>query len=52
MSLDLHNPAEPGVMTTGGQYAVAGLVMRSLPVVIAAAPGILTPPTFAPYEFT
>lgn len=52
MSLDLHDPTEPGVRTTGGQYAVAGLVMRSLPVVIAAGPGILAPTTFAPYQLT
>jgi hypothetical protein len=52
VSVDLPDPTEPGVLTTGGQHAVAGLVLRSLPVVIAAAPGLLTPATFAPYRFS
>ena len=52
VSVDLHDPIEPGVMTTGGQYAVAGLVTRAIPEVIAAAAGILTPTIFAPYRAT
>jgi hypothetical protein len=45
LSLDLHDPTDAGVRTTGGQYAVAGLVMNALPVVVAAAPGLLSPTT-------
>jgi hypothetical protein len=51
MSIDLHDPVDTTVRTTAGQYIAAGIVMRALPVVVAAAPGILLPATFAPYEF-
>ncbi|MEV4319134.1 hypothetical protein [Actinocrispum sp. NPDC049592] len=50
MSLDLHDPVGAEVMTTGGQYVVAGLVLRAIPVVVAADPGIVTPYVFAPYQ--
>ena len=52
MSINLHDPVDAGVLTTGGQYITAGIVMRALPVVVAAPPGVLAPVTFAPYRFT
>ena len=51
MSIDLHDPVDPGVRTTAGQYIAAGIVMRAIPVVVDAPPGVLTPMTFAPYRF-
>jgi hypothetical protein len=51
MSIDLHDPVDAGVRTTAGQYIAAGIVMRAIPVVVAAPPGILLPSTFAPYRF-
>jgi hypothetical protein len=51
MSMDLHDPVDADVMTTGGQYIVAGIVMRAIPVVVASDPGVVTPMTFAPYNF-
>jgi hypothetical protein len=50
MSIDLHDPVEEGVRTTAGQYITAGIVMRAIPVVVDALPGILLPETFAPYQ--
>ena len=50
-SIDLHDPEEPGVRTTGGQYITAGIVLRAVPVVVAAPAGVLQPVTFAPYRY-
>jgi hypothetical protein len=52
LSIDLHDPVDTGVRTTAGQYIAAGIVMRAIPVVVAAPPGILLPQTFAPYQFS
>ena len=51
LSIDLHDPVDAGVRTTAAQYIAAGIVMRALPVVVAAPPGVLAPVTFAPYQF-
>jgi len=51
VSIDLHDPVDADVRTTAGQYIAAGIVMRALPVVVAAPPGVLAPVTFAPYSF-
>jgi 2,4-diaminopentanoate dehydrogenase len=48
VSVDLHDPTD--VKTTAGQYLVAGIVMRAIPVVVNATPGILEPVVFAPYR--
>jgi 2,4-diaminopentanoate dehydrogenase len=52
MSIDMHDPTDPNVRTTASQYIAAGIVMQSIPVVAAAAPGIVEPVTFAPYQFS
>ena len=51
MTIDLHDPVDAEVRTTGGQYITAGIVMQAIPVVVAAAPGVVEPVTFAPYHF-
>ena len=51
LSIDLHDPVDATVRTTAGQYIAAGIVMRAIPVVVEAPPGILLPHTFAPYQF-
>ncbi len=51
MTIDLHEPAGTGTRTTAGQYIAAGIVMQSIPVVVAAEPGVLEPTVFAPYRF-
>ncbi|MET3807736.1 hypothetical protein ABIB25_004763 [Nakamurella sp. UYEF19] len=51
MSIDLHDPVDAAVRTTGGQYITAGIVLSAIPAVLAAPPGILQPVTFAPYRF-
>ena len=51
MSIDLHDPVDSDVRTTASQYIAAGIVMQSIPVVVAAPPGIVEPETFAPYRF-
>ena len=43
--------AATDVRTTASQYIAAGIVMQSIPVVLAAAPGVIEPVTFAPYRF-
>lgn len=34
-----------------GQYITAGIVRQAIPVVVAARPGVLVAPQFAPYQF-
>ncbi|WP_433086494.1 NAD(P)H-dependent amine dehydrogenase family protein [Dactylosporangium sp. CA-052675] len=41
MTLNLIEPDEPGVRTTAAQYVTAGPVIRAIPLVLAAPPGIL-----------
>jgi hypothetical protein len=52
MSIDMHDPTDPAVRTTASQYIAAGIVMQSIPVVVAAEPGIIEPVIFAPYTFS
>jgi hypothetical protein len=49
MTLNLVEPDEPGSRTTAAQYVTAGPVIRAIPSVLAAPPGIFEPPVFAPY---
>lgn len=51
MTIDMHDPTDPAVRTTAAQYIAAGVVMQSIPAVVAAPPGVLEPPAFAPYRF-
>ncbi len=52
MSIDMHDPVDSDVRTTASQYVAAGIVMQSIPVVVNAAPGLIEPVTFAPYQFS
>jgi len=47
--IDLVEPENMPDRSKAMQYAVAGPVIRAIPEVIEAPPGILLPPTFAPY---
>lgn len=51
VSIDLHEPRDSTVRTTAGQYITAGIVRQAIPVVVAAEPGVLQIPQFAPYRF-
>lgn len=51
MTLNLIEPDEPGSRTTAGQYITSGPVIRAIPEVLAAPPGIFEPPVFAPFTF-
>lgn len=51
VSIDLHEPRDSTVRTTAGQYITAGIVRQAIPVVVAAEPGVLEIPQFAPYRF-
>lgn len=50
MTLNLVEPDEPGVRTTAAQYITAGPVIRAIPAVVAAPPGIFEPPVFGPWR--
>ena len=47
--IDLVEPEGMPDRSKAMQYAVAGPVIRAIPEVVAAPPGILLPPVFAPY---
>jgi hypothetical protein len=47
--IDLVEPENMPDRSKAMQYAVAGPVIRAIPEVMKAPPGILLPPTFAPY---
>lgn len=49
MTLNLIEPDDPGVRTTAAQYVTAGPVIRAIPAVVAAPPGIFEPPVFGPW---
>ncbi|RAY12791.1 dihydrodipicolinate reductase [Actinomadura craniellae] len=49
MTLNLIEPDDPNSRTTAGQFVTSGPVIRALPEVVAAPPGIFEPPVFAPY---
>lgn len=46
MTLNLVEPDDPGVRTTAAQYVTAGPVVRAIPHVVAAPPGIFEPDVF------
>jgi hypothetical protein len=50
MTLNLVEPDEPGVRTTAAQYVTAGPVVRAIPLVVAASPGILAPTVFGAWS--
>jgi 2,4-diaminopentanoate dehydrogenase len=52
MTIDMHDPIDATVKTTASQYIAAGIVMQSIPVVLAAGPGVIEPAVFAPYQFS
>ncbi|WP_426563842.1 dihydrodipicolinate reductase [Angustibacter sp. McL0619] len=51
MTIELHEPTSAAVRTSAVQSVTAGVVMRAIPVVLAAPPGVLAPVGFAPYRF-
>lgn len=51
MDIDLRDAVDTDVRTTAGQYITAGIVRQAIPVVVAAPPGVLVAPQFAPYRF-
>ena len=51
MDIDMRDAPDADVRTTAGQYITAGIVRQAIPVVVAAPPGVLIAPQFAPYRF-
>ena len=49
LTLDMSDPPGTGVRTKAGQYVTAGAVINAIPEVVAAPPGVFTPPVFAPF---
>jgi len=49
LSLDMSDPPGTGLRTKAGQYVTAGAVVNAIPAVVAAPPGVFTPPVFAPF---
>lgn len=49
LDMELEDPENMPDKTKAIQYAVAGPVIRAIPEVVKAPPGILLPPVFAPY---
>lgn len=49
LSLNLVEPADPTSRTTAGQFATAAPALRAIPLVVDAAPGVITPSVFAPF---
>jgi len=50
MTINLIEPDEPGVRTTAAQYVTAGPVIRAIPLVVAAPPGIFEPSVFGAWS--
>jgi hypothetical protein len=50
LRLDLVEPVNSPRRTKAGQYGMAGLVVNSIPAVLAAPPGVLEPAVFAPFS--
>ncbi len=48
LSLDMSDPPGTGLRTKAAQYVTAGAVINAIPAVVAAPPGVLAPPVFAP----
>ena len=49
LSLDMADPPGTGLRTKAGQYVTAAAVINAIPDVVAAPPGVFTPPVFAPF---
>ena len=49
LSLDMADPPGTGLRTKAGQYVTAAAVINAIPDVVAAPPGVLTPPVFASF---
>ena len=49
LSLDMADPPGTGLRTKAGQYVTAAAVINAIPNVVAAPPGVLTPPVFASF---
>jgi hypothetical protein len=49
LSLDMADPPGTGLRTKAGQYVTAAAVINAIPDVVAASPGVFTPPVFAPF---
>jgi hypothetical protein len=49
LTLDMSDPPGTGLRTRAGQYVTAGAVINAIPAVVAAPPGVFTPPVFAPF---
>ena len=49
LHMEVEDPKDMPDRTKAIQYAVAGPVIRAIPEVVAAPPGILLPPVFAPF---
>jgi len=43
------DPPGTGLRTKAGQYVTAAAVINAIPDVVAASPGVFTPPVFAPF---
>ncbi|GAA4261151.1 NAD(P)H-dependent amine dehydrogenase family protein [Dactylosporangium darangshiense] len=50
MTVNLVEPDDPGVRTTAAQYVTAGPVIRAIPLVLAAPPGIMRPSVFGAWS--
>jgi 2,4-diaminopentanoate dehydrogenase len=50
LTLNLVEPDDPTSRTTAAQFVTAGPVLRAIPAVVAAPPGIFEPPVFAPWQ--
>ena len=50
LTLDMADPTDSRFQTKAGQYITAGPVLNAIPDVVAAPPGIFTPPVFAPFR--
>lgn len=49
MTLNLLEPTDGASRTTAGQFATAAPALRAIPLVVDAAPGVITPTVFAPF---
>jgi hypothetical protein len=50
LSLNMADPKDSQFKTKAGQYITAGPVINAITDVVAAPPGIFSPPVFAPYR--
>jgi hypothetical protein len=50
IAIDLEKAADDTTATSAEQLAVAGTVINAIPLVVAAAPGVLTRPITTPFQ--